>query len=167
MNFKDRIKDLKKYASKISLLKMNVKEFIGLSVVSLIGFLSLSLSILMVTSTLTEKSLGTAFFSFILSLAYGWMIKDIVNDIKDKRYIVSQKVILQFIESFPTEYHEQVKYYIADKMGQKKSFSLFDLRILEKKLTIETLKNMKESETQFKESYNNIILEKQKEHVMH
>lgn len=167
MNFKDRIKDLKKYASKISLLRMNIKEFTGLSLVSLIGLSSLSLSILMVASTLNEKSLGIAFFSFILSLAYAWMIKDIVNDIKDKRYIVSQKVILQFIESFPTEYHEQVKYHIADKMGEKKSFSLFDLRILEKNLTIETLKNMKESETKFKESYNNIILEKQKEHVMH
>lgn len=169
MNFKNKIKELKKHAKKINLKNITFKETLLLSIVSSIGLLFLFTSIFLtyggITTNVHVQPIMVIMF-FMVSLLYGFMAKDMINDIKAKDYIISQKVISEFIESFPTEYHEQVKYHVADKMGQKKSFSLFDLRMLEKNLKIETLKNMKESEIKIKENYQNIILEKHKEYTM-
>lgn len=167
MNFKNKIKDLKKPAKKMSLKKMRFKEMIGLGIVSSISFISLSFFVLLIHTSLTttQNLFPIEFLSLFSALAYGWLAKMAVDDTKAEQYILSQKVILEFIESFPCEYHEQVKHHIADKMAEKKSFSLLDLKRLEKKLNIETLEIMKESEIKLKENYKKIILEKPPEKV--
>lgn len=170
MNFKNKIKDLKKHAKKMSLKKMRINEIIMLGIISSICFISLSSFILLTYTSLTTTqnilpSSIIAYLSLISALVYGWLAKMAVDDTKAEQYILSQKVILEFIESFPSEYHEQVKHHIADKMEEKKSFSLLDLKSLEKKLNIKTLKIMKESEIKLKENYNKIILEKPQEKV--
>lgn len=169
MNFIKKIKELKKHAKKLNLKNITFKQTLILSIVSTIGLLFLFSSVLLTYAGMTTNEHVEPimiFMFFMVSLLYGFMAKDMINDIKAKKYVVSQKVISEFIESFPAEYHEQVKYHIAHKIGEKKNFSLFDLKVLEKDLKIETLKNIKESEIKIKENYQNVILEKQKEYTM-